>query len=69
MTDPVAAFNIALAGKLDTWVPACGGRETPFLIEGQRLLYCFNPATGQHAYYSLDRDLILEHDELPACLR
>ena len=69
MSDPVAEFNTALAGKLDTWVPACGGREPVFTVDGQRLQYCFNPALSQHAYYSLDRDLILEHDELPACLR
>ena len=69
MTDSVAEFNTAVAGRLDVWVPACGGRETPFLIEGQRLLYCFNPALGRHAYYSLDQDLVLERDELPDCLR
>ena len=69
MSDPVAEFNTALAGRLDVWVPACGGREPVFTVDGQRLQYCFNPATGQHAYYSLDRDMILEHDELPACLR
>jgi len=69
MNDPVASFNIALAGKIDTWVPACGGREPVFEVAGQRLQYCWNPATGQHAYYSLDRDMILAHDELPDCLQ
>ena len=69
MNDPVASFNIALAGKIDTWVPACGGREPVFTVDGQRYQYCYNPATGQHAYYWLDRDMILENGQLPDCLQ
>jgi hypothetical protein len=56
-------FEIALAGKLDRWVPACGGTETPIMKKGRRLLYCFNPSSGNHAYLDLDRDMILEWEE------
>ena len=35
------------------WVPACGGTEAPFTTRtGRRLLYMWNPTTGEHAYYA-----------------
>jgi hypothetical protein len=46
------------------WVPACGGTETPFKTRtGLRLLYCWQPRSGRHAYLNLDTDLILTDDE------
>jgi hypothetical protein len=46
------------------WVPACGGTETPFTTRtGRRLLYCWQPATGNHAYLDLNTDLILTDEE------
>lgn len=46
------------------WVPACGGTETPFTTRtGRRLLYCYQAATGKHAYLDLGTDLILSDDE------
>ena len=30
------------------WVPACGGREVPFCMQGRRLHYLWQPATGRH---------------------
>lgn len=47
-----------------TWVPAAGGTEEPFRTRtGARLLYCYQPSTGRHAYLNMDTDLILSEDE------
>jgi hypothetical protein len=46
------------------WHPACGGTEVPFHTrKGRRLLYCWQPTTGRHAYLDCDTDLILSDDE------
>ena len=46
------------------WVPACGGTETPFTTRsGARLLYCWQPSTGKHAYLNLGTDMILTDEE------
>lgn len=46
------------------WVPACGGTETPFWTrERRRLLYCWQPSTGKHAYLDVGTDLILTDEE------
>jgi hypothetical protein len=46
------------------WIPACGGTETPFYTRtGRRLLYCWQPSTGRHAYLDLGTDLILDDQE------
>lgn len=46
------------------WYPACGGTETPFLSRsGRRLLYCWQPSTGNHAYLDLGTDIILTSEE------
>lgn len=59
------AFN----DSFDHWVPACGGAETPFYTRNRRrLLYCWNPGTGQHAYLDCDTDLILTDEEARAAL-
>lgn len=58
------AYNMAVAANADRWVPAAGGTEVPFRSRtGARLLYCFNPNTGKHAYLNCDTDLILSDDE------
>jgi len=47
-----------------SWVPACGGLETPFLSRsGRRLLYCWQPSTGRHAYLDCGTDIILTQEE------
>ena len=51
-------FKEAYENHLDTWVPACGGTEQPFLMNGVRWLYVFNPVQMKHAYLNLDTDLI-----------
>jgi hypothetical protein len=48
----------------DNWFPACGGTEQPFTSRsGRRLLYCWQPSTGNHAYLDLGSDLILSDEE------
>jgi len=65
-----AAFDTAVSQRLDTWVPACGGTETPFRARsGATLLYCFNPATRQHAYLNVNTDIILTREEANAHLQ
>jgi hypothetical protein len=51
------------------WIPACGGTELPFLTRtGHRLLYCWQPSTGKHAYLDCGTDLILTDDEAKVIL-
>ena len=51
------------------WYPACGGTEVEFRSRGgHRLLYCWQPATGRHAYINLDIDIVLTDDEARATL-
>lgn len=51
------------------WVPACGGTEVPFTTRsGRRLLYCWQPSTGKHAYLDCSTDLILTDDEAALCM-
>ncbi len=51
------------------WFPACGGTEQPFVTRnGQRLLYCWQPSTGRHAYLNLGTDVFLTDDEAAAAL-
>ena len=51
------------------WVPACGGTETPFTTRtGRRLLYMWNPTTGEHAYYDVINDVFLSAEEATAAL-
>ena len=51
------------------WFPACDGTEKPFTTRtGKRLLYCYQPSTGNHAYLDLGSDIILTDDEAQAAL-
>lgn len=46
------------------WYPANGGTETPFVTRtGRRLLYVYQPSTGNHAYLDCETDLILTDEE------
>lgn len=56
-------YDIAVSGRLNVWIPACGGTETPFEKKGRKLLYCFNPATMEHAYLDCDKDMLLSNEE------
>ena len=62
-------FEVAVAGNLNKWVPANGGTETVFKSRsGIRMLYCFNPALGQHQYLNVDTDMIMTDDEARSAL-
>ena len=61
-------FERAVNDNLDTWVPACGGHEEPFLSRGKKLLYCFNPKLRRHAYLDCGTDVILTDEEAQAFL-
>lgn len=51
------------------WVPASNGTEVPFFTRsGHRLLYCYQPATGRHAYLNVETDLILSDEEASTLL-
>ena len=46
------------------WYPANGGTETEITTRnGYRLLYCWQPSSGRHAYLNLDTDIILSDEE------
>lgn len=63
-------FETAVAANADRWVPAAGGTETPFKSRsGRRLLYCYNPKQGKHAYLDCNSDLILSDEEALALIR
>lgn len=38
-------------------VPACGGAEQPFTVNGRRWLYCWDTETKRHCYLDLDNDI------------
>jgi len=64
MNTQTSEFYFARISNANRWVPACGGTETPFKSRsGITLLYCWNPATNQHAYLNVDTDIILTDDE------
>lgn len=51
------------------WVPANGGTETPFVTRTRRrLLYVWQPSTGNHAYLDCDNDLILDDEQARTAL-
>jgi hypothetical protein len=58
------------AKEQGNWYPACGGTEVPFISRGgHRLLYCWQPSSGRHAYINLDTDIALTDEEARATLR
>ena len=58
-------YQTSMADKTQgNWYPANGGTEEPFVTRTRRrLLYCWQPSTGGHAYLDLDTDLILTDEE------
>jgi len=47
------------------WYPANGGTEVPFFTRaGYKLLYCWQPSTGKHAYLNCETDLLIPDDEI-----
>lgn len=56
--------TVELNKTTDNWLPANGGTETPFTTRtNRRLLYCWQPSTGKHAYIDCDTDMILSDEE------
>lgn len=61
MMTPTVEYQCA---PRDSWVPACGGTETPFISRsGRRLLYVYQKSSGRHAYLDCETDMILTDDE------
>mgnify|MGYP001559543554 CR=1 FL=1 len=51
------------------WFPASNGTETQFVTRNRfRLLYCYQPTTGKHAYLNCDTDIILSDEEAKLAL-
>lgn len=53
MTEFSTTITLSAADNL---LPACGGAESPFTINGRRWLYCYHRASGRHCYLDLDTD-------------
>jgi hypothetical protein len=53
----------------DQWIAACGGTEEVFKSRsGIRMLYCFQPSSGRHAYLNVDTDIIMTDEEAALAL-
>lgn len=67
MSELTVAEALALADAKraeGNWYPACNGTEIPFYTRsGRRLLYCWQPSTGRHAYLDTQTDIILSDEE------
>ena len=58
-------YTSAVGAHLDTWVPACGGREVEYRNRnGARVLYAYNPARQQHGWLDLGSDIVFSTSEL-----
>jgi hypothetical protein len=62
-------FKLAVSMKRDMWVPACGGTETPFIVCGKKVLYCYNPRQNKHAYLDMSSDMIMSDEEYSNLIR
>jgi hypothetical protein len=68
-TDSQRRFAFCGSHDLNGWYPACGGTEEPFRTRtGFRLLYCWQPSTGNHCYINLDTDIALSDEEAMVAL-
>jgi hypothetical protein len=64
------AGSAKLRSNQGNWYPANGGTETPFVSRsGRRLLYVYQPNTGQHAYLDCEVDIILSDEQAAAYLQ
>lgn len=61
---------VAYLDRLDAWknegdwIPASNGTEVPFMTRsGARLLYCYQPRSGKHAYLDCGTDMFLTDEE------
>jgi hypothetical protein len=55
---------IQYARSNDDWFPANGGTEKPFRSRsGIRILYCWQPSTGRHAYLNCNTGMLMTDEE------
>ncbi len=54
--DPIRTLDDYYSGQL---IPACGGTEQPFVVNGRTWLYCYHPRSGRHVYLDVDRDVTI----------
>lgn len=60
----VSTYVVTRDREQGAWVPACNGTEVPFTARnGQRLLYCWQPLTGNHAYIDVNTDMVLTTEQ------
>ena len=64
----IAEYARAVAGNINTWVAAAGGKEPISCIDGHHYQMMFNPGTGERAYYHYETDTFPIYDDLPACI-
>jgi hypothetical protein len=65
----IAEYNRAVAGNLNIWVVASGGKEPISAIKGfGHYQLMFNPATKERLYYHFESDMFPAYEELPGCL-
>jgi hypothetical protein len=60
---PTLEFISACNRDADEWVPANGGTETPFVKNGTRYLYVYNPFQQKHGMLNLDTDIVIDDKE------
>lgn len=53
-------YRVSVMRGDDTWVAACGGKETPTWSPDQRawFLYVYNPRRAEHAWLNMGTDMI-----------
>ena len=51
-------YAIACRDRTDKWIPACGGKEVPFMYNGTLWLYVWNAYTGEHGYLNVSTDIV-----------
>jgi hypothetical protein len=67
LTEKLAARDAR--DRQGNWYPASNGTETPFTTRTRRrLLYCWQPSTGRHAYLDCGTDMILTDEEAEQAL-
>jgi hypothetical protein len=58
-------YNMAVQEARDWWFPACSGQEIVSRHrDGREYLYCYQPLTSRHAYYSFSEDRFFLDPEL-----
>ncbi len=57
-------FESLCSQRVNAFLPACGGTETPFVSRsGIKMLYVYNPATEKHCYINVGNDMPMTDEE------